>query len=160
MDCETRQDAELVAVVWQWKGLNRISDDEANEVTKDMGNKRITESLDNSDDNCNDDSSDGRDNDNANDLDWESPDDNEADISNPDYELDESAAAQEGVLYEFEEDSKVKLDEETTAGMRHILERVRQRNALFIRCVMELDGNTVKMRLTGNLRIQRLLQLV
>ena len=131
-DCETRRDAELAAAARQWKRLNRISDDETNEVTKDTGKKSMAESLDNSDEDRNDD--------NANDLDWESPDDNEDDTSDPDYEVDENAAAQEGVSYELDEDGNVKLDEETTAGLRHILERVRQRNALFIRRVMELGG--------------------
>ena len=131
-DCETRRDAELAAAARQWKRLNWISDDETNEVTKDTGNKSTAESLDNSDEDRNDD--------NANDLDWESPDDSEANTSDPDYEVDENAAVQEGVPYELDEDGNVKLDEETTAGLRHILERVCQRNALFIRRVMELGG--------------------
>ena len=84
-DCETHRDAKLAAAAWQWKHLSRISDDETNEVTKDTGNKSSAERLDNSDD--------GRDNNNVHDLHWESPDDNEADTSDPDYEVDESAAA-------------------------------------------------------------------
>ena len=127
MDCETRRNTDLAAAARQWKHLNQSSDDKSNDNSNDDAN----------DDN---DSGDGRDDDNANDLDSESPDDNEADMSDPEFEVNESAAAQEGVPYELDEDGKVKLDEETTAGLRHILERARQRNALFIRRVMELGG--------------------
>ena len=108
MDCETRRNTDLAAAARQWKQLNQSPDHKSN---------------DNSNDDANDD------NDNANDLDSESPDDNEADMSDPEFEVNESAAAQEGVPYELDEDGKVKLDEETTAGLRHILERARQRNA-------------------------------
>ena len=127
-DCGTRGDAELVAVAQQWKCLNQISDDES----KDESNKSTDKIYGNSND--------GSDDDNANDLDWESPDENERDTSDPEYEVDEITAAQEGVPYELDEDGEVSLNDETTAGLRHILERACQQNALFIKRVMELNG--------------------
>jgi len=133
MDCDARRDTDLAAAARQWKRLNQGSDDKSNDDSND-------DAKDDSNDDSDNYSGDGRDDDNANDLDWESPDDNEADISDREFEVDESAASQEGVPYELDEDGKVKLDEETTAGLRHILERARQRNALFIIRVMELGG--------------------
>ena len=131
-DCGTRRDAELVAAAQQWKHLNRISDDESKDESKDESNK--------STDKIHGDSNDGSDDNNANDLDWESPDENERDTSNPEYEVDEITAAQEGVPYELDEDGEVRLDDETTAGLRHILERARQHNELFIKRVMDLGA--------------------
>jgi len=117
----------------KWKRLNQISDDNGK-----------GESNNNSNDDGIDDSSGGRDNDNMNDLDWESSDDNEPDMSDPEYEVDEIAAAQEGVPYKLDKDHKVKLDEETTARLRHILERAHKRNVLFIKRVTELGGQHSK----------------
>ena len=136
-DCETRRNADLAAAAREWKRLNRISDNKSEGESNDESNGL---SLDDSNDDVTNDSSDGRDDDNANNLDWKSPDDNEPDTSDPEYEVDEIAAAQEGVPYELDEDGKVKLDEETTAGLRHILERARKRNALFIERIMQLGG--------------------
>ena len=111
----------------KWKRLNQISDDNGK-----------GESNNNSNDDGIDDSSGGRDNDNMNDLDWESSDDNEPDMSDPEYEVNEIAATQEGIPYELDEYGQVKLDGETTVGLRHILERARKRNALFIKHIIEL----------------------
>jgi len=133
MDCETHRDADLAAAARQWKHLNQISNKKADNQSNYQRN-------DDSNDDGNDDSGNCRDDDNVNDWDWESLDNNETDTSDTEYEVDEIAAAQEGVPYELDEDSKVKLNEETTAGLRHIFERARQRNALFIKRVMELSG--------------------
>jgi hypothetical protein len=93
VELETRRDVDLEAAAEQWKVLNRISDDHMDDHS--------------------DDKSDG--------LSWESPDENEADVSDPEYEVDESIAAQEGVPYELDAEGEIKLSEETTAGLKRIL---------------------------------------
>ena len=101
IDYKTHRDADLAAVAWQWKHLNLISD----------------HSNDDSQNDSNNDSGDGSDDDNATDLDWNSLDENEANSSDPEYEVNETAAVQKGIPYELNEDGKVKLDEKTTAGL-------------------------------------------
>ena len=77
MDCKTHRNADLVVVAQQWKHLNQIS----------------AHSNNDSHDNGNDDTGDGSDNDKATDLDWKSPDENEANISDPEYEVNETTTA-------------------------------------------------------------------
>jgi len=124
VDCEMRRDADLVAAAEQWKSLNRISDDESNDKSDNENNNESNNEGSN----------------NADELDWQWPDDNEPDTSDPEYEVDEITAAQEGVPYELDEEGEVKLGEEATAGLRRILERARKRHALFIKRVVDLAG--------------------
>ena len=71
--------------------------------------------------------------------DWESPDENEPDVSDPEFEVDETIAAKEGVLYEFNDDGQLNLGERTTAVLRHILERARKRQEIFTERVVALS---------------------
>jgi len=135
MDCETLRNADLAAAAREWKRLNQISDNKSEGESNDESNAL---SLDDSNDDVTNDSSDCRDDNNMNNLDWKSPDDNEPDMSDPEYEVNEIAATQEGIPYELDEYGQVKLDGETTVGLRHILERARKRNALFIKHIIEL----------------------
>ena len=80
VDCEMRRDADLMAAAEQRKSLNRISDDESNDKSNDES------------DNENNNESNNESNNNADELDWQWPDDNKPDISDPKYEVDEITA--------------------------------------------------------------------
>jgi len=56
-----------------------------------------------SSDNENNNESNNKSNNNADELDWQWPDDNEPDTSNPEYEVDEINATQKGAPYESDE---------------------------------------------------------
>jgi len=95
---EAHRDIDFKVAAEQWKALNCILDNHLNNHLDD----------------------------NSNDLYWNFRDENKLDVSNPDYEVDESIAAQKGAPYELNAEREVKLNEETTAGLKYILKKARQ----------------------------------
>ena len=77
-------------------------------------------------------------NNNIDELHWKWPNNNKLDTSYSEYEVNEISAAQDGILYKLNEESKVKLKKKATAKLKHIFKRLRKQYILFIGYVVDV----------------------